>query len=193
MVAGRSPIDRVGWLGSPGPLSEAHAQLSGDCQACHVPFRPVADIKCQACHTRNVELLDRRTTAFHAQATGCAMCHLEHRGRRARISTMEHRLLRPDVGCAACHVDRHQERFGDICGTCHLTETWKVAGYRHPPARSTACFECHAPPPSHWMMHFEMMDRRVTGQADATVDQCHRCHTTDHWNNIKGVGFFVHH
>jgi hypothetical protein len=43
------------------------------------------------------------------------------------------------------------------------------------------------------MMHFEMMDRVVTRQRDATVDQCHRCHTTDHWNNIKDVGFLKHH
>jgi len=47
------------------------------------------------------------------------------------------------------------------------------------------------------MMHFQMVDRAVTGQRDATVEQCGRCHTTDHWNNIwnniVGVGFCKHH
>ncbi len=43
------------------------------------------------------------------------------------------------------------------------------------------------------MMHFETMDRMLTGQRDATVDQCYRCHTIDHRNNIKDVGFYKHH
>jgi hypothetical protein len=25
---------------------------------------------------------------------------------------------------------------------------------------------------------------------DATVEHYWRCHTTDHWNNIVGIGFF---
>jgi hypothetical protein len=43
------------------------------------------------------------------------------------------------------------------------------------------------------MGHFVMVDRTITGQRDATVEQCWRCHTTDHWNNIKDVGFYKHH
>jgi len=186
-------IDRIGWIGSPGPLSTAHAKLSDDCQACHVPFHRVADLKCRGCHARNTELVERRATAFHAQASGCSTCHVEHQGRGARISRMEHAIVHPSVACTACHFDRHQARLGTACATCHLSETWKVAGYRHPSPRSHVCFECHQPPPSHFMMHFEMMDRMVTGQRDATVDQCFRCHTTDHWNDIKGVGFYKHH
>jgi hypothetical protein len=77
-------IDRVGWLGSPGPLSAAHTTLSDNCRACHVPFQSVADVKCQACHARNTGLLDRRDTAFHAGATACGACHVEHRGRASR-------------------------------------------------------------------------------------------------------------
>jgi hypothetical protein len=43
------------------------------------------------------------------------------------------------------------------------------------------------------MMHFQMVDQAVTGQRDATVSQCWRCHTTDHWKNIVGVGLYEHH
>jgi len=43
------------------------------------------------------------------------------------------------------------------------------------------------------MMHFQMVDQMVTGQSAATVEQCWRCHTTDHWNNIVGVGLYKHH
>lgn len=43
------------------------------------------------------------------------------------------------------------------------------------------------------MMHFQMMDQAVTGERTAKVEQCWRCHTTDHWNNIVGVGLYKHH
>ncbi len=68
-----------------------------------------------------------------------------------------------------------------------------VVGFRHPTPTSTACVQCHAKPPSHRMMHFEMVDRAVTGKRDATVSQCWRCHTTDDWNNIVGLGSYEHH
>ncbi|WP_241527173.1 hypothetical protein [Sphingomonas turrisvirgatae] len=48
------------------------------------------------------------------------------------------------------------------------------------------------PPPSHNMMHFEMVSQRVAGKR-ARVEQCYACHTTDAWNNIRGVGWYVHH
>ena len=186
-------LDRFGWLGSPGPLAAAHASLSGDCRACHVPFRPVADAKCLGCHARNLGLLGRRDTAFHAGARRCAACHVEHQGRTARISTMQHNLIDPSVTCAGCHVDRHQTLLGDRCADCHQVTEWKVAGFRHPSPASRLCVECHRAPPSHFMMHFAMVDRTITGLRDATVEQCWRCHTTDHWNNIVGVGMYKHH
>jgi hypothetical protein len=71
--------------------------------------------------------------------------------------------------------------------------TWRVPGFRHPSPRSRLCAECHQPPPSHLMGHFQMVDQALTGQGDATVEQCWRCHTTDHWNNVVGVGFYKYH
>lgn len=186
-------LDRVGWIGSPGALHTAHAELTRDCQACHVPFRRVADLKCFSCHAQNTALLQRRDTAFHAEATRCMTCHVEHQGRTVRISRMEHAILDPMVGCGTCHVDRHQTFFGDRCEVCHRVETWKVAGFRHPSPQSRVCAECHQPPPSHLMMHFQMVDQMVTQQWDVTVEQCWRCHTTNHWNNIVGIGSYKHH
>jgi hypothetical protein len=43
------------------------------------------------------------------------------------------------------------------------------------------------------MIHFQMVDQSITGQRDATIEQCWRCHTTDHWNNIVSVGLYKHH
>ena len=185
--------NRLGWIASPGPLAVAHAPLSHDCQACHIPFRPVADAKCLGCHAKNLGLLIRQDTAFHAEARRCRACHIEHQGRGGRISRMEHDMLGSQVACTGCHADRHQTLFGDRCLDCHGVREWSVPGFRHPPAASRLCVECHRAPPSHFMMHFEMVDRRVTGQRDAVVEQCWRCHTTDHWNNIVGVGLYQHH
>jgi len=42
-------------------------------------------------------------------------------------------------------------------------------------------------------MHFVMMDQAVTGRHGAKAEQCWQSHTTDHWNNIVGVGFYKHH
>jgi hypothetical protein len=43
------------------------------------------------------------------------------------------------------------------------------------------------------MGHFIMMDRTITGQEHAMVNQCFLCHRTDSFNDIKGAGWFKHH
>lgn len=97
--------------------------------------------------------------------------------------------------CASCHAnqDPHRTLLGDKCQACHDTGTWTVAGFRHPSPRSQDCAQCHQAPPSHFMMHFEMIDRTISGQMNARVDQCQLCHLTDSWNNIRGVGWYKHH
>jgi hypothetical protein len=186
-------LERQAWLASPGALHEAHARLSRQCGACHVPFGRPPDAKCLGCHAGATALLVRRVTAFHAAAVNCVACHTDHRGRVASISRMDHARLRDDVPCVSCHIDRHAGRFGETCATCHGVEGWNVPGYRHPSADNTLCRECHAAPPSHLMMHFEMVDRALTRQGDARVDQCWRCHLPDAWNDIRGVGWYKHH
>ena len=99
------------------------------------------------------------------------------------------------LDCVSCHGtrDRHQGWFGTQCADCHATETWKVAGYLHPSPKSQECNQCHKAPPSHYMMHFDMMDKGMTGQANARVEQCFLCHQTDSFNAIKGVGWIKMH
>ncbi len=43
------------------------------------------------------------------------------------------------------------------------------------------------------MMHFAMMDQKITGQSGARVEQCYLCHQTGSFNDIKGVGWFKMH
>jgi hypothetical protein len=103
-----------------------------------------------------------------------------------------------------CHQtkDRHLGLFGTDCASCHATSKWTVAEFRHPSATSQSCAQCHQAPPSHYMMHFEMVSKKIARQEDSQVagccgpvqvNECYRCHQTTSWNDIKGVGWYKHH
>ncbi len=118
----------------------------------------------------------------------------------ARI--IEHLELRKDqtrseaqLNCSACHSNRdpHRGLFGSDCAACHTSTKWTIAGFRHPPQRANDCAQCHQAPPSHYMMHFEMVSKKIARQENAKVEQCQLCHVTDSWNNIPGVGWYKHH
>lgn len=189
----------------PGPLSQAHAFLGDRCESCHAPNRGIVATKCVTCHAWAPELLMKPVTAFHANIGECRGCHLEHKGASVRPIQMDHAALErvakraggPPVAlqCQSCHAfqDKHQGFFGKQCATCHATKTWDVPNFVHPSPRSTDCGQCHKPPPSHLMMHFEMMDKSITGQKTARVEQCNLCHQTDSFNNIRGVGWYDMH
>jgi hypothetical protein len=99
------------------------------------------------------------------------------------------------LDCAGCHSNRdpHRELFGRECASCHATTSWRIAGFLHPSPTSRDCAQCHQAPPSHYMEHFAMMDKALTGHHQAEVNQCFLCHRTDSFNDIKGVGWYKHH
>jgi hypothetical protein len=99
------------------------------------------------------------------------------------------------LDCSACHgtKDRHSRYFGGYCAECHATTTWTIPEYRHPSPRNTECAQCHQPPPSHTMMHFQVVSAKVAQQPAAKVEQCFLCHQTTAWNDIRGVGYYKHH
>lgn len=99
------------------------------------------------------------------------------------------------LDCASCHSnqDPHKQLFGRECASCHDTVSWRIAAFLHPSPTSTDCAQCHQAPPSHYMMHFEMVSKRVAGQEHAQVSQCQLCHKTNVFNDIKGVGWFKMH
>lgn len=43
------------------------------------------------------------------------------------------------------------------------------------------------------MVHFTIMDQGITGQRNARVEQCHACHLTNSFNQIRGVGWMKMH
>ncbi len=205
----------------PGALSHSHAFLSHQCTACHTPpIKGVTTVGCVTCHADNQKLLKRQSTAFHAHVTSCKECHREHQGGEKPPLTMDHESLASiglriatkkepnlvrinphesvlinQLNCATCHgnQDRHRGLFGTTCISCHSTQSWKIAEYRHPSPNNRACAQCHQAPPSHYMGHFEMVSEKVAGIEHAQVNQCFLCHRTTSWNDIQGVGWYKHH
>lgn len=199
---------------APGPLSSAHRSLAGQCASCHTPVKGVETKTCLTCHT-GTDFGDKQSTVFHAQATECRSCHVEHQGNRGIVNMNHAALLDVKVwrqtpprapsskpgpmsetalNCSSCHSvrDKHLGLFGTNCATCHSTDSWKIGGYRHPSTNSTQCVECHKAPPSHFMEHFSMVSQRAA-RNKARVDQCYACHTTDSFNNIRNRGWYDHH
>jgi hypothetical protein len=107
--------DRL-WLS--GSLSQGHASLADNCQACHVqPFVSVRDSSCKSCHTGIHDHADPRRMQranpnlsgfrrlqqsvgswFGQEAGRCVECHTEHEG-PSRIPPTPQRF------CADCHAD----------------------------------------------------------------------------------------
>ena len=105
------------------------------------------------------------------------------------------------LDCAGCHStkDKHFGLFGQNCASCHAATQWTIPAFQHPSVNSIECVQCHQAPPSHYMMHFEMIDKQVASAqgngccGGVLVTQCYKCHQTTSFNDIKGVGFYKHH
>ena len=105
------------------------------------------------------------------------------------------------LNCAGCHStkDKHVGLFGQKCVSCHATTQWTIPAFQHPSVNSINCSQCHQAPQSHYMMHFEMIDKTVAAAqgngccAIVQVNQCYSCHQTTSFNDIKGVGYYKHH
>jgi hypothetical protein len=117
-TAQRFHADRL-WLS--GHLSQVHANLENDCQACHTqPFVSVRDEACQTCHVAvhdhapparlararpdldrwgRVQLAVQET--FNLPAGRCVDCHTEHEGPQEMAPT-------PQRFCADCHGGLHE-------------------------------------------------------------------------------------
>lgn len=103
--------DRGGALYTHGPLAAVHATWDRECEACHVPFKPIHDrtianvvgsslgpaSNCESCHRGPIH------HESQVPALGCASCHHDHNGRNFDLTRS------PDSDCTQCHadLDRH--------------------------------------------------------------------------------------
>lgn len=172
-----------------------HADVQS-CVQCHVEHQGTDLRPTQMDHVALARIGLRQTknaSAVHDQSRNALSTWLKE-NEAVAISPPLHReeLL---LSCVTCHQtkDRHVGLFGTDCASCHTTSEWTIADYRHPSPVSQSCAQCHQAPPSHYMMHFQMISMKVAGQERARVDQCFSCHQTTAWNDIKGVGWYKHH
>ncbi|MEO1167947.1 MAG: cytochrome c3 family protein [Pseudomonadota bacterium] len=99
-----------------GSMSDAHANLANDCQACHVEaFVSVRDSACLECHT---DIPD------HAEADRMAISEPELGAGRAFLRAVATTFNRPQRSCASCHLEH--EGAGEMaaapqqfCADCH--------------------------------------------------------------------------
>ncbi|MCL4788854.1 MAG: hypothetical protein KJ070_19015 [Verrucomicrobia bacterium] len=106
LAPGHFSSERRGWrsavewqrMANPGQLSQGHAFLDHNCNACHTPVKGVETASCIVCHANNSAVLQRQPTAFHADIGSCVECHREHQGRAARKTQMDHAAL-AHIGC----------------------------------------------------------------------------------------------
>lgn len=183
-----------------------HASI-GECSTCHVEHQVTAKIRPIPMDHVELARIGVRTLVRASP---------KDPGSRATVKSMETwlRIRIPGqfdeisagevLNCNGCHStkDRHLGFFGKDCAQCHATTNWTIAGFQHPGATNLDCVQCHQAPPSHSMMHFEMISKKIAGQEDERVDgccgaakvtQCYRCHQTTSWNDIRGVGYYKHH
>jgi hypothetical protein len=186
-----------------------HAEIKS-CAQCHVEHLGAnADLR-RMDHTLLARLglkgLERTANDGDARQRTELLDWLDH-AQSSQSSSSTHpntTALESTLNCHGCHATKepHAGLFGADCASCHATSEWTIAQFRHPSPRSTDCAQCHQAPPSHYMMHFEMVSKKVAGLKDdqassccgaVQVNQCNRCHQTTSWNDIKGVGWYKHH
>jgi len=167
-----------------------HAQ-AGECRGCHIEHQGFDVRPTKMDHDVLVQIGSRAIASETSPAFWTRVLAQLSVSMGAASSASSEATL----DCFGCHANRdpHRELLGRGCADCHAVETWRISAYRHPSSASQDCAQCHQAPPSHYMMHFQMVSMRVAGQKHARVEQCFLCHQTDSWNSIKGVGWYKHH
>ena len=187
-----------------------HASI-GNCAQCHIEHQG-ADVRLVRMDHKmlaqiGLKLLRQSAPQSEEETVRANLLHWVRLHPEGDSPTPNHPHVTPiemTLNCQTCHAtkDRHLGLLGQDCAQCHATTKWTIAEFQHPSPRSFDCAQCHQAPPSHYMMHFDMISKKVAGQEDeqvakccgpAQVNQCYRCHQTTSWNDIKGLGYYKHH
>src|ERR1700722_9334455 len=102
---------------NPGRVTFVHAKFQNDCAACHDGCdengkptgrftKAVSDGACLKCHDAGIHhanqatmiTIDKRRNPPEMRSADCTVCHVEHRGQQALVSTS-------DALCINCHND----------------------------------------------------------------------------------------
>jgi hypothetical protein len=135
-------------LFSPGPLTAvrqgigplqgfaSHADMAR-CALCHRPWAGADPERCLACHTGVDEQIATQA-GLHGQvqnAVACMLCHSEHKGREARITSAAlSDFPHEQVGFSLAYHQRLVDGASFACADCHV-----APGYTFEQATCTAC------------------------------------------------------
>ena len=203
---------RGGSLFSPGPLSVqaagrplggvfSHAELDGNCAACHPAFweaDTMAD-RCQDCHAGLFEDPASLHSLIMSGDPTCRRCHPEHRGPQAALTLLDtagfpHRAVGYDLAghrttadgtdfaCEDCHANGLNSFDPFACLDCHdrAEDTYRTA--HHPeaglPVAATgepACLDCHDGVDRYGagFDHDQLAFPLLGGHAEAACSACH--------------------
>lgn len=150
----------------PGPVSEAHARIESDCEACHGTREISPTAACLECHEPILGDIEGRT-GLHGH------------------------LLESTSSCDSCHTE-HEGRDGDIVGFDRESFDHALADFTLEGAHATAfCNDCHRPgsafreAPSDCHQCHQQDDPHKGGLGEA----CDSCHEVVAWVEVR----FDHH
>jgi hypothetical protein len=168
---------------SPGPLSKAHASLTGttQCNSCHLFGASSPTFKCLECHKEIADDLANKH-GYHFQmrmqnpnGKDCVRCHLEHNGENFNLihwepsqKKFDHKLTgytlegkHASLDCQKCHTPAHM-----------LPSLKGLIKYKDPSksffGQATTCTPCHTDPHK--------------GQLG---NECTKCHNVEDWKAAK--------
>jgi hypothetical protein len=153
---------------SSGRMSEAHAVLEAECEACHMKtagaFSATAgDNACLSCHDG----------PMHHEATrgapSCATCHVEHRGRVNIVAAK-------NQSCAECHADLKQS--GAVTRFAATIETFENGHPEFAVLRSSDGRTAHDPGTIKLNHAIHMKPIRRGPNGPNVQLQCGNCHQT---------------
>ena len=187
----------------PGQVITSHADIEGQCSACHVAFEKEGqNQKCTECHEEVGRDVDQKV-GFHGRfpelaESQCKSCHAEHKGRDAIVvlldeesfdhSIADFQLLgkHQDVECGGCHDDGAKHRDApQQCNDCHKKDDV------HDGYLGQVCGDCHTP--VDWTdveFDHDTTDYPLLGKHREV--QCQDCHADKTFRTTPATCFGCH-
>lgn len=150
----------------PGEVIEGHKKYEEDCAKCHRRFdRAAQDGLCLDCHKEIATAVNaKRGLHGHLDNTACRNCHSDHKGRAARIATVDPQKF--DHAITGFKLQGGHKKTSVKCGSCHQPKK----KYREV---STQCGECHR------------KDDQEKGHKGKLGSKCETCHNDKEWKDAK--------
>jgi Class III cytochrome C family len=212
ITAGRFDHERTKFA-----LRNAHAAVTLKCSACHKDLQSFrkTPVDCYSCHKKDDKHEGQSGTA-------CEQCHSDRSWRVDRFDHAQTRFALTGrhitATCKSCHItarfkdaprdcfschkkeDKHKQKFGVRCESCHNTRAWATWDFNHD-KRTTyrldgahtkvACESCHkqdapkgkdAAPVGSSCITCHRNDDSHDGQFGA---RCELCHVTGSWKKLQ--------